>query len=98
MIDEQKQYVKKLIKQANLHDDWVAIMKFGMANLIKDESFLYELVRSYAERRPQPADAQIDLSKEIKHLFDELGLEFSISIKFKSVSRGVYCPPLRQND
>lgn len=68
MDENLKEFVSSLLKQANTHDEWLQIMKFGLPTLVKDQDFLFSLI----------LEAVPNLN-QLPRLLDELGLHFEVT-------------------
>lgn len=77
---KQEKFVTDLTSAARTHDEWLVIVRYGLATLLEDQSFLFELiyreaVREHERRKVKPDDPAI-----VAHqIFNELGLRFTVA-------------------
>lgn len=80
---EKRGFALELAKNTSTHGEWVALMKFGQATLLKDQRLLIDLVIQEVERECERAKAalmsrQPDKAGIMHTILQELGLELAL--------------------
>jgi hypothetical protein len=73
---QMEEFARGLTKAAKNHDEWLVIVRFGLAELLEEQGFLFELVWHEAvrenTRRDRPA---AEVSIVAHQIFNELRLK-----------------------
>lgn len=80
MHPDDENFAVKITDDAKGHEEWLAIMRFGLGTLLKNQPLLMELIVREAERESKKNVAGHHLpSDEARHIMLELRLHFEVT-------------------
>lgn len=77
MITEQENFAVDLAANTKTHDEWLAVVRFGLGTLLKNQALLAEILVAEAMREASKISTHKS-SDEIARICDELGLRFVV--------------------
>lgn len=82
-LPQNQQFILGLCESLS-SDNWLALMRFGLKELVSDPAFLFELILMEAERRIErrtktPGSPPLSQTEIASHIFIELNLKIIIN-------------------
>lgn len=79
MTNEQENFAIQLTNDCKTHEQWLAVVRFGLKTLLEDQTLLFEIIVREANRMHGRAGiAGRVVSDDARIIFDELGLRFYV--------------------
>jgi len=71
-------FSRTLTEQCQTHEEWLAVVRFGLQELLREQSLLVELLFAEATREAERGNHQRQTDEELDCILQELGLRFVI--------------------
>jgi hypothetical protein len=82
MTQEAEQFAIEITDKCKTHQEWVAVVNFGLATLLQNQTLLIEIIVREAMRQIDRKKAtSFPIADEVSLIFAELGLHLSVTEK-----------------
>lgn len=83
MSEEVREFAQQLADQTETHEQWLAVVRFGIGTLVRNPEVLAELLIGEANkefnRQPGTSSVRTAPHVHLKRIMDELGLKFVLA-------------------